>query len=116
MLESGPEFARLWAWHDARCEAFGRKRIVHVGALTLTMQTFDVRAAPGHELIVYRAERRGARATRLARGHGPGLASPVVSRARAAGSRGCGGTGGSPAARRGRGRRRRRRRRRSRPR
>ncbi|WP_407563081.1 helix-turn-helix domain-containing protein [Streptomyces sp. 184] len=58
LLESSPEFAELWARHDARGKALEHKRFEHrdVGPLTLTMQTFDVRAAPGQELVVYHAE------------------------------------------------------------
>ncbi|WP_371525231.1 helix-turn-helix transcriptional regulator [Streptomyces sp. NBC_01283] len=58
LLESSPEFAGLWARHDARGKTLERKDFEHrdVGPLTLTMQTFDVRAAPGQELVVYHAE------------------------------------------------------------
>ncbi|MFF0728546.1 helix-turn-helix domain-containing protein [Streptomyces sp. NPDC004134] len=58
LLESSPEFAELWARHDARGKALEHKRFAHpaVGPLTLTMQTFGVRAAPGQELVVYHAE------------------------------------------------------------
>ncbi|MEV2256044.1 helix-turn-helix transcriptional regulator [Streptomyces sp. NPDC050147] len=58
LLERSPEFAELWARHDARGKALERKRFQHreVGPLTLTMQTFDVRSAPGQELVVYHAE------------------------------------------------------------
>ncbi|MEV0529572.1 helix-turn-helix transcriptional regulator [Streptomyces sp. NPDC050439] len=58
LLERSPEFAELWARHDARGKALERKRFAHreVGPLTLTMQTFDVRSAPGQELVVYHAE------------------------------------------------------------
>ncbi|MGB8943161.1 MAG: helix-turn-helix transcriptional regulator [Streptomyces sp.] len=58
LLERSPEFAELWARHDARGKALERKDFEHrdVGPLTLTMQTFDVRAAPGQELVVYHAE------------------------------------------------------------
>lgn len=58
LLEASPEFADLWARHDARGKALERKRFAHrdVGRLTLTMQTFDVRSAPGQELVVYHAE------------------------------------------------------------
>ncbi len=58
LLASSPEFAELWARHDARGKALERKRFEHrdVGPLTLTVQTFDVRAAPGQELVVYHAE------------------------------------------------------------
>ncbi|MEQ3554501.1 helix-turn-helix transcriptional regulator [Pseudonocardia nematodicida] len=56
--ERSPEFARLWARHDARGKAAGTKRLVHpaVGELDLRMETFDVRSAPGQELVVYHAE------------------------------------------------------------
>ncbi|MGW2628852.1 helix-turn-helix domain-containing protein [Streptomyces chattanoogensis] len=58
LLDSCPEFAELWARHDARGKALERKRFEHreVGPLTLTMQTFDVRSAPGQELVIYHAE------------------------------------------------------------
>jgi transcriptional regulator with XRE-family HTH domain len=58
LLDGSPEFAELWARHDARGKARERKRFEHreVGPLTLTMQTFDVRSAPGQELVVYHAE------------------------------------------------------------
>ena len=58
LLEGSPEFRELWAHHDARGKALDRKRFRHadVGELTLTMQTFDVRSAPGQELVVYHAE------------------------------------------------------------
>ncbi|WP_306320169.1 MULTISPECIES: helix-turn-helix domain-containing protein [unclassified Streptomyces] len=58
LLDGSAEFADLWARHDARGKALERKRFAHhdVGPLTLTMQTFDVRAAPGQELVVYHAE------------------------------------------------------------
>jgi transcriptional regulator with XRE-family HTH domain len=58
LLDTSPEFAELWARHDARGKALEHKRFEHrdVGPLTLTMQTFDVRSAPGQELVVYHAE------------------------------------------------------------
>ncbi|WP_419992500.1 helix-turn-helix domain-containing protein [Streptomyces boninensis] len=58
LLDRSPEFAALWFRHDARGKALESKRFDHrdVGPLTLTMQTFDVRAAPGQELVVYHAE------------------------------------------------------------
>ncbi|MEU7486915.1 helix-turn-helix transcriptional regulator [Streptomyces sp. NPDC042319] len=58
LLQGSAEFAELWARHDVRGKALESKRFVHrdVGPLTLTMQTFDVRAAPGQELVVYHAE------------------------------------------------------------
>ncbi|MEV0055050.1 helix-turn-helix transcriptional regulator [Saccharopolyspora shandongensis] len=58
LLNESPEFAELWSSHDARGKALERKRFEHrdVGALTLTMQTFDVRSSPGQELVVYHAD------------------------------------------------------------
>ena len=58
LLRDSSEFAHLWTSHDARGKALERKRFHHgaVGALTLTMQTFDVRSRPGQELVVYHAE------------------------------------------------------------
>nr|WP_084515378.1 helix-turn-helix transcriptional regulator [Nocardia acidivorans] len=58
LLDRSPEFAHLWTRHDVRGKALERKRFDHhaVGALTLTMQTFDVRSSPGQELVVYHAE------------------------------------------------------------
>jgi transcriptional regulator with XRE-family HTH domain len=51
------EFRSLWARHDARGKSAQSKRLVHpeVGPLTLAMQTFDVRAEPGQQLVVYHA-------------------------------------------------------------
>ncbi len=53
-----PEFARMWERHDARGKRLENKRFHHpqVGALTLRMHSFDVRSAPGQELVVYHAE------------------------------------------------------------
>jgi len=58
LLAASPDFARLWAQHDARGKALEHKSFHHddVGPLTLTMQTFDVRTNPGQELVVYHAE------------------------------------------------------------
>ncbi|MCO5994738.1 helix-turn-helix transcriptional regulator [Actinoallomurus rhizosphaericola] len=58
LLGQSPEFARLWASHDARGKALESKTFHHrdVGRLTLSMQTFDVRSSPGQELVVYHAE------------------------------------------------------------
>jgi transcriptional regulator with XRE-family HTH domain len=68
LLESSPEFAGLWARHDARGKALERKRFQHrdVGPLTLTMQTFGVRSSPGQELVVYHAEPASPSAEALA--------------------------------------------------
>ncbi|WP_432949248.1 helix-turn-helix domain-containing protein [Kribbella sp. CA-253562] len=58
LLERSEDFRRLWPRHDARGKTLETKRFVHpsVGELTLRMQAFDVRSAPGQELVVYHAE------------------------------------------------------------
>ncbi|WP_220451249.1 helix-turn-helix domain-containing protein [Nocardioides dongkuii] len=58
LLSRSPEFQELWAKHDARGKSAGTKEFVHpeVGPLTLHAQAFDVRSAPGQELVVYHAE------------------------------------------------------------
>jgi transcriptional regulator with XRE-family HTH domain len=68
LLDESPEFAELWARNDVRGKALERKRFLHheVGALTLTMQTFDVRSSPGQELVVYHAEPGSASGEALA--------------------------------------------------
>jgi transcriptional regulator with XRE-family HTH domain len=52
------EFRQMWARNEARGKNAEVKTFVHpeVGAITLRMQTFDVRAAPGQQLVVYHAE------------------------------------------------------------
>lgn len=57
-LLGGAEFRALWDRRDARRKCLARKSFRHpeVGLLTLNMQTFDVRSAPGQELIVYDAD------------------------------------------------------------
>ncbi|MCK0177165.1 helix-turn-helix domain-containing protein [Mycolicibacterium sp. F2034L] len=58
LLERSDEFRALWERRDARRKSLAEKRFRHpkVGVLTLRMQTFDVRSAPGQELVVYDAE------------------------------------------------------------
>ncbi|GAA1221183.1 helix-turn-helix domain-containing protein [Pseudonocardia alaniniphila] len=58
LLEHSPEFRDLWSSHDARGKALDTKVLHHadVGVMKLSMKTFDVRAAPGQELVVYDAE------------------------------------------------------------
>lgn len=53
-----PRFAALWARNDARGKTQEAKVFVHpeVGRLTLEFSAFDVRSAPGQQLIVYQAE------------------------------------------------------------
>jgi transcriptional regulator with XRE-family HTH domain len=56
--EGSSEFGEMWADHLARGRRLESKRFSHprVGDLELQIQTFDVRATPGQELVVYRAE------------------------------------------------------------
>ena len=62
-----PEFATMWERHDARSKRLESKRFHHpeVGDLTLRMNAFDVKSAPGQELIVYHAEPGSASADAL---------------------------------------------------
>ena len=66
---ASPEFRRLWGRHDVQGKTHEAKTFRHgaVGELTLTYHAFDVRDAPGQQLIVYRAEpySRSAEALRL---------------------------------------------------
>lgn len=52
------EFGRIWRGHEAHGKRLERKRFQHreVGALDLQMNAFEVKAAPGQELVVYHAE------------------------------------------------------------
>lgn len=52
------EFRSLWERWDARRKCLACKTFRHpeVGMVTLNMQTFDIRAAPGQELVVYNAD------------------------------------------------------------
>lgn len=58
LLAHSLEFADLWAHHDVRGKTQDTKTFRHeaVGVLTLSLQTFAVRSAPGQELVVYQAE------------------------------------------------------------
>lgn len=58
LLARSTEFTDLWARHEVRGKSIAAKTFHHpdVGTLTLEMQTFDVRSAPGQELVVYQAE------------------------------------------------------------
>ncbi len=51
------EFRALWARHEARGKRSEVKRFRHpeVGVLELEMEAFDVRSAPGQQLVVYQA-------------------------------------------------------------
>lgn len=53
-----PEFVAMWERHEARGRRLSSKRFHHpeVGDLTLRINAFEVRSAPGQELIVYHAD------------------------------------------------------------
>lgn len=55
--EKSPEFRRLWAAHHVRGKTTEAKRFRHsqIGEIELAYAAFDVRSAPGMQLIVYRA-------------------------------------------------------------
>lgn len=58
-LEAGsPAFATLWAAHDVGVKRRDAKLLQHpqVGRIRLAFETFDVRSAPGQQLVVYQAE------------------------------------------------------------
>ncbi|MEU4487254.1 helix-turn-helix transcriptional regulator [Streptomyces purpurascens] len=58
LTEHSTEFTRLWNAHTVRGKTRDAKHLLHpeVGALTLTYQAFDVRDAPGQQLVIYHAE------------------------------------------------------------
>ncbi|GAA1325482.1 helix-turn-helix transcriptional regulator [Pseudonocardia xinjiangensis] len=58
LLASDTEFAAMWTDHEVRGRRMTTKRFRHpvAGDLELHIQTFDVRSAPGQELVIYRAE------------------------------------------------------------
>jgi transcriptional regulator with XRE-family HTH domain len=55
---SSPAFAELWSRHDVGAKRRETKRLdhPHVGRIELRYETFDVRSAPGQQLVVYQAE------------------------------------------------------------
>jgi transcriptional regulator with XRE-family HTH domain len=63
------DFRAMWEDPVARGRRLEQKTIRHheVGAVTLAVHAFDVRAAPGQELVVYRAEPGSESAAALAR-------------------------------------------------
>ncbi len=67
LTEASPEFVRLWERHDARGKRLETKRFHHpvVGPMTLHVHAFDVRSAPGQELIVHHADPGSASAEAL---------------------------------------------------
>ncbi|WP_193486003.1 helix-turn-helix transcriptional regulator [Streptomyces anthocyanicus] len=58
LTEHSAVFRRLWAEHSVRGKTQDAKRLLHpdVGTLSLTYQSFDVRDAPGQQLVIYHAE------------------------------------------------------------
>ncbi|MER6990160.1 helix-turn-helix transcriptional regulator [Saccharopolyspora hirsuta] len=58
LSDGSDEFRALWNAHAVRGKTHEPKHLVHpdVGPLTLTHQAFDVRSAPGQQLIIYHAE------------------------------------------------------------
>jgi transcriptional regulator with XRE-family HTH domain len=68
MTAESPEFVEIWERHEARGKRLETKRFHHpeVGELTLHINAFDVRSAPGQELIVYHAEAGSRSAEALA--------------------------------------------------
>ncbi|MBQ0850790.1 helix-turn-helix domain-containing protein [Streptomyces sp. BH-SS-21] len=58
LSEHSADYARLWNTHTVRGKTQDAKRLLHpdVGPLTLTYQAFDVRDAPGQQLLIYHAE------------------------------------------------------------
>ncbi|MFB6981579.1 helix-turn-helix transcriptional regulator [Streptomyces scopuliridis] len=69
VMEASNELADLWQRRDARSKTHAVKVLIHpdVGELTLRLHAFDVRSAPGQQLIVYHAEEgsRSADALRM---------------------------------------------------
>lgn len=62
------DFTRLWSAHAVRGKTQEATHLRHpeVGPLILTYQAFDVRDAPGQQLIVYQAEPGSSSAQALA--------------------------------------------------
>jgi len=68
LSEHSAEFRTVWRDQDARGKSHEAKQFRHpdVGLLTLSFQAFDVRSAPGQQLIVYQAEPASQSAQALA--------------------------------------------------
>ncbi|WP_411153133.1 helix-turn-helix transcriptional regulator [Streptomyces sp. A30] len=58
LTEHSTDFTSLWNAHTVRGKTQDAKQFLHpdVGPLTLTYQAFDVRDAPGQQLVIYHAE------------------------------------------------------------
>ncbi|MEU6458559.1 helix-turn-helix transcriptional regulator [Streptomyces sp. NPDC047065] len=67
LTEQSADFTRLWNAHAVRGKTQDVKNLRHpeVGALALTYQAFDVRDAPGQQLVIYHAEPGGPSARAL---------------------------------------------------
>jgi transcriptional regulator with XRE-family HTH domain len=68
LTDGSADFARLWKTHAVRGKTREPKQFDHpeVGPLTLTYQAFDVRDAPGQQLVIYQADPGGDSAQALA--------------------------------------------------
>lgn len=57
LTRESPAFCKLWERQDVRAKTFESKRFRHpdVGDLELTYHAFDVRGAPGQQLLIYNA-------------------------------------------------------------
>ncbi|GAA0548737.1 helix-turn-helix transcriptional regulator [Saccharopolyspora spinosporotrichia] len=68
LSDGSEEFRALWNSHEVRGKTHEPKHLVHpdVGPLTLTYQAFDVRSAPGQQLVIYHAEPASPSADALA--------------------------------------------------
>lgn len=58
LVQESEDFAALWPSHAVQGKTRDGKELLHpdVGRLHLRFQTFDVRGAPGQQLVVYHAE------------------------------------------------------------
>lgn len=58
LADESEEFAALWSSHAVHSKTRDGKEVVHpdVGPLDLMYQSFDVRGAPGQQMVVYHAE------------------------------------------------------------
>ena len=80
LMQRSEQFRTRWSAGDARGKRLSHKTFAHplVGAIAVRTHHFDVRSAPGQELVVYRAEPGSTSAQNLALLGA--LATPVVER------------------------------------